>query len=257
MRPQILGKAVQGTMPFVGNPDLQPETSVNSELALYWNSADEAHDFNLTVFNNDFKDKIARGETSLSCAQTGGVRPCANLGEYELLGYGSYAQNINIGEARVRGVEVAGGYGLLENLMLRANYTFTDSEQRTGAQKGLPLTNTAEHMGNASLEWMATDAFAMQLIAERRSERYRGSQDAAGNPLYYKGYSVLHLAAQYRFSENVRLAARINNLLDKDFTSFQTLWNQDAQGVYTPSYLDDYNNKDKSRNLWLSLNVGF
>ncbi len=253
----VTGFGGQGTMPFVGNPDLQPETSVNSELALYWNSADEAHDFNLTVFNNDFKDKIARGETSLSCAQTGGVRPCANLGEYELLGYGSYAQNINIGEARVRGVEVAGGYGLLENLMLRANYTFTDSEQRTGAQKGLPLTNTAEHMGNASLEWMATDAFAMQLIAERRSERYRGSQDAAGNPLYYKGYSVLHLAAQYRFSENVRLAARINNLLDKDFTSFQTLWNQDAQGVYTPSYLDDYNNKDKSRNLWLSLNVGF
>ena len=63
--------------------------------------------------------------------------------------------------------------------------------------------------------------------------------------------------AQYRFSERVSFSARINNLLDKDFTSFQTLWNQDAQGVYTPSYLDDYNNKDKSRNLWLSLNVGF
>ena len=31
-------------------------------------------------------------------------------------------------------------------------------------------------------------------------------------------------------------------------------------GTYTTnevSYLDDYNNKDKSRNLWLSLNVNF
>ena len=254
----VTGFGGQGTIPFVGNPDLQPETSVNSEVALYWNSEQGDHNFNITLFNNDFKDKIARGETNQSCAQTGGVRPCANLGDYELLGYGSYAQNINIGKARVRGVEVAGGYAILDSLALRANYTWTDSEQLSGASKGLPLTNTAEHMANATLDWSASDAFAMQLIAERRSERYRGSQDAAGNPLYYQGYTVLHLAAQYRFSERVSFSARINNLLDKDFTGFQTLWSQNAQtGAYTPQYLDDYNNKDKSRNLWLSLNVGF
>lgn len=98
----------------------------------------------------------------------------------------------------------------------------------------------------------------MQLIGENRSERYRGSLDADGNPLYYKGYTVWHLAAQYRFNDNISISGRINNLLDKDFTSFQTLWAQDPQsGAYAPSYLDDYNNKDKSRNLWLSLNVGF
>ena len=70
----ITGFGGQGTSPFVGNPDLQPETSVNSEIALYWNSGNAGHNFNITVFNNDFKDKIARGETNLSCAQTGGVR---------------------------------------------------------------------------------------------------------------------------------------------------------------------------------------
>ena len=73
----------------------------------------------------------------------------------------------------------------------------------------------------------------------------------------YEDYTVLHLGAQYRFSDNVRLNARINNLLDEDFTSFRTVWTQDAIGAYTPTYFDDYNNKDKSRNLWLSLNVQF
>ncbi len=254
----VTGFGGQGTSPFIGNPDLEPETSVNSEIALYWNSAEAGHNFNLTLFNNDFKDKIARGDTNLSCAQTGGVRPCANLGDYELLGYGSYAQSINIDKARVRGAEVAGRYEFFDGFALRANYTWTDSEQLSGANKGRPLTYTAEHMANATLEWTATEKFGMQLIGEHRSERYRGSQDAEGNMLFYKGYTVWHLAAQYRFSDNLSLAARINNLLDKDFTSFQTLWTQNAQtGAYTPSYLDDYNNKDKSRNLWLSLNVGF
>ena len=74
----------------------------------------------------------------------------------------------------------------------------------------------------------------------------------------YQVYTVLHLGAQYRFSDNVAINARINNLLDEDFTSFQTLWAQDeATGEWAPTYLDDYNNKDKARNLWISLNMQF
>ena len=69
---------------------------------------------------------------------------------------------------------------------------------------------------------------------------------------------MLHLAAQYRFSDAVSLSARINNLLDQDFTSFQTVFTQNpASGAYTATYLDDFNNKDKARNLWLSLNIRF
>ena len=254
----ITGFGGQGTSPFVGNPDLQPETSVNSEVALYWTSADSRHNFNVTVFRNDFEDKIARGETNLSCEQTGGVRPCANLGDFALLGYSTYAQNINIDEVRVQGAELAGRWGIAEAWSLRANYTYTDSEQLSGANKGLPLTNTAEHMANASLNWEASDRFSMQLAAESRSERYRGTVDAQGNPQYYEDYVVFHLGARYRVNDNISLNARINNLLDEDFTSFRTVWVQNEDtGAWAPSYLDDYNNKDKSRNLWLSVNVSF
>jgi outer membrane receptor for ferrienterochelin and colicins len=250
----ITGFGGQGTTPFVGNPDLQPETSVNSEIALYWTSPDDAHNFNLTVFRNDFDDKIARGETNLSCEQTGGVRPCANLGDYAQLGYTTYAQNINIDEVRIQGVEVAGRWGITDTWSLRANYTFTDSEQLSGAQQGLPLTNTAKHMANASVNWRATDRFSLQLLTEYRSKRYRDVVNGVRRD--YQDYTVLHLGAQYRFNDHVSVSGRINNLLDEDFTSFQTVWTE-ANGTYTPTYLDDYNNKDKSRNLWLSLNVNF
>ena len=251
----ITGFGGQGTIPFVGNPDLKPETSVNGEVALYWKAADDDHGFNLTVFRNDFDDKIARGETNLSCEQTGGVRPCANLGDYAQLGYTSYAQNINIDKVRVQGVEIAGQLGIAEAWSLRANYTWTDSEQLSGAEKGLPLTNTARHMANASLNWQASEALALQLISETRSKRYRGMVNGVRQD--YRSYTVLHLGAQYRFNAAFSLNARINNLLDRGFTSFQTVWTQAADGSYAPSYLDDYNNKDKSRNLWLGVNWQF
>ena len=253
----ITGFGGQGTSPFVGNPDLKPETSVNAEIALYWSSPN-GHDFNATLFRNDFEDKIDNGEAVASCDVTNGVRPCVNLGDYGLLGYGTYSQKINIAEARINGAELAGRYRLSDAFSLRANYTFTDSEQLSGTDIGLPLMQSAKHMANATLDWTATDRFSMQLIAEARSKRYRGSRDPNGNPNYYQDYEVLHLGAQYRFSDAVSLSARINNLLDQDFTSFQTVFTQNpTTGVYTATYLDDFNNKDKARNLWLSLNIRF
>lgn len=253
----ITGFGGQGTSPWAGNPELEPETSLNSEIALYWTGADERHNFNLTAFHNNFRDKIERAEVSQSCTDTGGVRPCVNIGEYwAVLGVGNVNQLVNVDKARVQGLEVAGRYGISDSWALRANYTYTDSERRSGVDIGLPLTNTAKHMANAFLEWSVTDRFSTQLVGEARSERYRG-KDADNTPLYYKPYTVLHLAAQYRLNDTVRVAARINNLLDKDFTSFQTSFVQNPDGSYTPTYSDDYNNKDKSRNLWLSVHMAF
>ena len=45
---------------------------------------------------------------------------------------------------------------------------------------------------------------------------------------------------------------------DQDFTSFQSNFVLNpVTGVYTLQAIDDFNNKDKARNYWLSLNVNF
>jgi outer membrane receptor for ferrienterochelin and colicins len=68
---------------------------------------------------------------------------------------------------------------------------------------------------------------------------------------------VLHLGAQYHVNDRITVSARVNNLLDEDFTSFRTLWVENGDGSYSPSFIDDYNNKDKARNFWLSVNLNF
>lgn len=64
------------------------------------------------------------------------------------------------------------------------------------------------------------------------------------------GATACCTGGQYRFSENLALAGHINNLLDQDFTSFQKRFTRNPDGSYTPAYADDYNNKDKGRNIW-------
>ncbi len=72
-----------------GNPDLDPETSVTEEIALLW-SGQGGYSAGVTLFNNDFKDKIENFNT--------GVRNADGFFIW---------RNENIGEANQRGVELA------------------------------------------------------------------------------------------------------------------------------------------------------
>lgn len=264
----ITGFGGQGTSPFAGNPELQPETSVNSEIALYWNATDSSHNFNITYFATRFDDKIASGDTIQSCSQTGGVRPCVNLGEYDELGYQSYSQKINIDNVDIQGIEIAGHYQLSQNWAMQGNYTWTDSEQKSGPQAGLPLTNTAEHMANVRLNWTLADNLHLYLQGELRSDRYRGYDSVIEQELYYENYSLLNIGASYRMSDMIRFDVRVNNLLDRDFTSYSTVFtdlNNDGQYDYVTGrgavsevlFTDDYNVKDKARNFWFGMTVSF
>ncbi len=252
----IRGFGGQGTSPMVGNPDLKPETSVNSEVAIYWNPS-PVSGINLTLFQNDFKNKIVDFNAP-PCAVTGGVRPCANLGDYwEILGLGGTANvKSNIDKARIRGLEIAGRYEFFKGLSIRANYTLTDSKQLSGPNAGRPLTQTAKHMANVSVNWEVFDGLSAQLSAEHRSDRYRGV-DVAGNHLFWKSYQVVNLGAQYRLNQYLTISGRINNLLNRDFTAYDTAFIDNGDGTYTPSYQDHYNNKDRARSYWISVNARF
>ncbi len=259
----IIGFGGQGTFPFAGNPDLEPEKSRNTEAAIYWESMENRHSFNATIFHNRFEDKIARSDSVPTCAQTGGERPCVNLGEYEQLGGRLIlSQPINIDDALIRGAEVAGRLQIIDSLALRGNYTYTDSRQLSGSQEGQPLTNTAEHMSNVTLEWDINAKLSAQLTNETRSARFRGV-DENNDPLYYKDYRVLNLGANYAVNSYFSVYARINNLLDEDFTTYSVRYDDaNDDGVFDAGddeviFEDDYNNKDKRRNLWIGLNVRF
>ena len=144
----------------------------------------------MTVFHNQFDDKIATGVPIANCLfrltqaqfDVGGYNRsgCYDVGFYTayISTVPTFGQSVNIDEAVTKGIEATARFRFDDAWTLQGNYTFTDSEQKSGAAAGQPLTDTPEHMLNANLRWNATDRMNLWLRGEYRSSRYRGVGDA-------------------------------------------------------------------------------
>ncbi|MBR9807122.1 MAG: TonB-dependent receptor [Alphaproteobacteria bacterium] len=263
----ITGFTGQGTRPVIGTPTLQPETSTSTEVAVFYDNRDNFR-ADVTVFHNKFEDKIASGRPLDNCSfgltedeyeagQTA-FPDCADYGYWPAVE--SYAQTVNVDEAVTQGVEASFRWAFLEDWSLRGNYTYTDSEQKSGSEKGLPLNDTPEHMLNGNLRWNATDKLSLWLRGEYRSSRYRSadrSVTSTAKATYgdYKAYEVFHLGGSYAVSERVSFNATIYNLLDKDFVKYEPYISDTNTNEI--SYTNLYAINQEPRRLWVSVNVDF
>jgi outer membrane receptor for ferrienterochelin and colicins len=172
----------------------------------------------------------------------------------------TFGQSVNIDKAVTRGAEIAATLPLLRNLILDTNYTYTESEQKSGESAGKPLTNTPKHMLNARLNWDASDRVSLYLRGEYRSKRYRsitvGSTQTISDQLGdYRGYSLVHLGGRFQVSPSVSLNAAVYNLLDKNFIDYRPYVSDPNTGAI--AYANMYANTDDARRLWVSVNVTF
>ncbi len=269
----INGVTGQGTIITIGNPDLEPETTTSTELGVYFDNL-AGFNANATLFHNKFKDKIATGDP------VSDPRCAGNTG-------GTCSQQINIDEAVTQGLELAASWAFAPAWTLSANYTYTDSEQKSGDNKGEPLTNTPEHLANAKLNWQTTDRLNLWLKSEYRGERARFTSKyenlANSNGSYStnqsiydtlgkntKAYTLFHLGGSYRASESLTLNAAVYNLLDKDFVNGKSYTTYGSSGPTAgqangTAYGTDFSHStagttgvmEEGRRLWLSANFTF
>ena len=256
----IVGFGGQGVSPLVGSPDLQPETSLNYEVAAYFDNL-QNFSANATLFLNQFKDKIETADAVPNCYNASGVKylssGCVDIGPgWAELGYNSFSQSTNIDKAEAYGAELAANWRITEQVSLKGNYTYTDSEIKSGINKGQQLTSVPRHMANATLGWQPYRNLDLSLISEYRDERYRGVGTAtAPTPEYYDGYTLFHVGATLRASQSLTLNARVNNLLDEDLSTRSCLPVANDSASWSCS--SDYNVAEAGRSYWLSANYRF
>lgn len=258
----IVGFGAQGTLPLLGSPGLKPETSTTSEVAAFYDN-NNGWNFSVGLFNNKFDDKIASGPGVPNCTFTGAPnRPgCVNVGSFPKVEL--YSQSINIDQAMTRGVELSNQLELTADIKWMLNYTYTDSEQQSGKDKGKPLSNTPKHMVNTSLNWQLNDDLTTFIKAEYRSDRYRSTTLAGNNTAEfkalgdYKGYSLLQLGLGYQLLPELKLNAAIYNLLNKDFLEYTAYAAPVAGNPNAVGYSNVYNNNQEGRRLWLGLSYEF
>ncbi|MFG6175973.1 TonB-dependent receptor domain-containing protein [Halomonas sp. THAF12] len=191
----------------IGNSDLNPEKSTTYELAALW-QGDTGLAAGATLFHTDYEDKI---EKPVICDTREGDTSCFYQGE----AYTALYQYTNVDEATVNGLELSLDAPLSERLEMRATYTFTDSEQRSGANRGLPLNDQPRHRATLGLDWQAS---AQTRLWSRA--RYKGQAERVagrgGLSEAYPSYTLVDAGVRHALTPTVSLYGGIYNLFDKE-----------------------------------------
>ncbi|HBO22744.1 MAG TPA: ligand-gated channel protein [Providencia sp.] len=193
-----------------GNPNLKPEKSITEEIGVIWNNQSNIT-AGVTIYNTDFKDKI----TEVTRCSNTTANKCSTSTNPENRAYDFVSDRQNVDEANMRGVEVTFDWGMLENLDFATNYTYTDTEQKSGINKGKPLNKQPKHMVNTTLTWQTTEELEtwtrMNFRGKTSDFQGRGQKMSNGTP----SYALFDLGASYKLSKNANIVGGVYNLLDR------------------------------------------
>lgn len=177
---------------MLGNPDLKPETSTNYEVSALWSNRDDLS-AGVTLFYNDFQDKLSTVTT-----------------DRRWNGY-IVMDRVNVDKAVIRGVELTGQWDIRSDLLLKGNYTYTDSEQKTGANAGAPLALTPKQKANLRGEWRVNDRAQAWAALSYYGEETGNTITAESAP----GYTTADIGGSYDLTHALTVNASLNNITDK------------------------------------------
>jgi len=181
----------------IGNKDLKPEKSKGWDFGVEQNFFKNRVTLGATYFRNDFKDLI-----QFDWAK----------------GY------INISKAKTEGVELFASAKPIDDLTLRINYTYTDTEDKTTGEAlirrpknkiGFDLDYHFLNNGNVNLGVIYVGKRDDLDFSISPSRRVKLNQ-----------YTLVNLAVSYDITKNFQLFGRVENLLDKEY--------EEAKGFETP-----------------------
>lgn len=175
-----------------GNPDLKPERSTNYELSAMWSNRDDLS-AGATLFYNDFEDKLS---TVTTTEQWEGL---------------TVMERVNLDNAVIRGLELNGSWQALANVAVKGNFTYLDSEQKSGANKGAPLALTPEQKANLRADWDISEKAQAWASVNYYGKEYEATLNADTAP----AYTTADVGGSYRLTESLTLNSAVYNLTDK------------------------------------------
>jgi outer membrane receptor for ferrienterochelin and colicins len=189
----------------LGNPDLKPETSLNYEASIAYTSRAIGLGASVTAYHSDFKDRIS---SETVCNNTGS---CV----YKGATYDQIVTYTNVNKAMVQGIETSLNYKAPSIVSLNAAYTYTDSEQKSGTNKGRGLNAIAKHIFNLGADFEITNKFSLWTQYNYVGKSIETSATASSTN---KSYALVDAGTVIRLSKDMRLLAGVYNVANKEIT---------------------------------------
>ncbi|MGE4497715.1 MAG: FepA family TonB-dependent siderophore receptor [Deferribacterales bacterium] len=223
-----------------GNEDLDPETSINKEIGLAYDS--DSFRASASYFHNDYDNKVFAGKTSVDT-----VNGNRDVYKWE-----------NAGDAVIQGVEGNVFVALGKDVDFNTNVTYMiESELK---RTGQPLSIVPEYTVNTFIDWRATEKLSLGANAtfygkqETPSIEIRTEREIEKDEI--EPYALVGLSAQYKVFENLSMRAGVNNIFDKQIhrkgnsaSASATAAGAEKANAYT------YN--EPGRSYWLSMTMDF
>ncbi|HDZ24439.1 MAG TPA: TonB-dependent receptor [Desulfobacteraceae bacterium] len=184
-----------------GNQNLDPEESTGWDIGVEQSLFDKKLILGVTYFSNEFDELI------------------------EFVGYESgTSKYINVAEAEAKGVEVFASVRPIGDLIFRASYTYTDTEDK---ETGKDLLRRAQNKFGLDVNYQFMDKGNVNLslvYVGKRDDNDYSTWPATRVEL--DDYVLANLAASYDITRNIQVFGRVENFLDEDY--------EEVKGFGTP-----------------------
>ena len=162
--------------------------------------------------------------------------------------------NINLDQTRRDGFIVEGAWQATEALRLVGSYSFIDARVTAGLLTGNKVPYVAEHTAKASATYRLTPYWNMFAEVQGVSERvFSGDFDKVLGEL--PGYGVVNLATDVHY-KGWTLTARVNNLLDNEYSDFGARATLFPPPTFAPVELESFF-PSPERNFWLTVRYDY
>lgn len=169
--------------PLVGNPDLQPELSRNTEVGVSV-QGQSGYSMQMNLFYNRFRDLVTFDAERFI--------------------------NINQAEVQTSGVEWRGSGQLTEWLSASVDIAYLDTDIKDSDSH---LRRRPKWSGGIQLD-AELDNLGLTLSVDSRDEFYDSSVPTG--EILMGGYTEVALAARWQLNDNLNLTFNVDNLLDND-----------------------------------------
>lgn len=191
------------------NPGLGAETSRGWDAGVEQRLLEGRASVRATWFQRSTRNRI-----SFEDCPDPGNRICS------LPGHSSFGYYANVARNKASGVELEGAIAFTERVNLSANYAYTKSEDRSpgSATYGEQLLRRPKNTGNATLSYGwprgVDSSLAVRYVSSSADNDFNVFPAAR---VTLADYTLVDLRLAWAVSESLKIAARVENLFDKEY----------------------------------------